>query len=228
MEDDQDLRVTLADYLNARGLDITEAMSGIGFYRALRSSAFDVAILDVNLPDASGFELAREIATKEGCGIIFLTARAEGNDRIEGYAAGADLYLTKPVEGEELFLAIQNLARRVSGGARSTVSTQPGHLACWWLDMTRGLLIAPSGRSFSLTGREIMLLQYFAEAGQGAIITRVALTELMGYDRLNPESRSLDAVLRRLRQKVHAAEVVLPLHAIHSVGFRFAAPLQIT
>jgi len=89
------------------------------FYTTLMEGDFDVAILDVNLPDVSGFELARVISSSRPMGVIMLTARTGRDDRIKGYEEGADLYLTKPVDGEELALAIANLARRVRSAALS-------------------------------------------------------------------------------------------------------------
>jgi two-component system torCAD operon response regulator TorR len=113
VEDDHDLRQSIADYLHLRAFDVTDVDSAFGFYRALAEKEFDIAILDVNLPDASGFDLARRISSGDRLGVIILTARTTRDDRIKGYEEGADLYLTKPVDGEELALAIGNLARRL-------------------------------------------------------------------------------------------------------------------
>ncbi|PTD19571.1 response regulator transcription factor [Sphingomonas fennica] len=227
VEDDGELRLAIADYLRLRGLDIVEAESGIGYFQALRTGRFDVAVLDVNLPDISGLELARDLAGEHNCGIIVLTARSARQDRIEGYSAGADIYLTKPVDTEELFLAIQNLSRRLSRTSQPLGLERPESSLSWWLDLSRGLLIAPSGRSITLTGRELLLMQHIAEAQQGATVSRTDLITVLGYRTLPPESRSLDAVLRRLRQKAMAADITLPLHSIHSLGFRFTAPISI-
>ncbi|WP_163484600.1 response regulator transcription factor, partial [Escherichia coli] len=90
-------------------IHVTEAASGIALYKALRQESYDIAVLDVNLPDISGFELARDLAPQAEMGIIMLTARTGRDDRVRGYADGADLYLTKPVDSEELALAIVNL-----------------------------------------------------------------------------------------------------------------------
>ncbi len=124
VEDDHDLRHGIADYLRLQAIDVTDVASGIGFYTALNHNDFDEAILDVNLPDVSGFELARAASSGKRMGVIMLTARANREDRINGYEHGADLYLTKPVDGEELALAIGNLARRIRA-----IATPAAHAA---------------------------------------------------------------------------------------------------
>lgn len=231
VEDDRDLRQGLADYLRLSGITVTDVASGIAFYKALRADSFDIAILDVNLPDASGFELARDLsAEKGGTGIIMLTARTGREDRIQGYAEGADLYLTKPVDGEELLLAVRNLARRIHDAGAEAERADPASHAkpaastAWQIDTLRHRLITPDGVPLQLSGRELMLLECFARAG-GGTIARADLAKHLGYSDMGSESRSLDAVLRRLRQKAQDCGVDLPLRVIHAVGIRFAAPL---
>lgn len=92
VEDDHDLRQSVADYLRLRKIDVTEVASGIELYKALRQERYDIAVLDVNLPDVSGFDLARDLASQKDMGVILLTARTGRDDRVRGYAGGADLY----------------------------------------------------------------------------------------------------------------------------------------
>lgn len=112
VEDNGILRQSLADYLRLCNMDVTEAASGTEFHALLPRARYDIAVLDVNLPDTSGFDLAASLSASNDMGIIMLTARARRDDRIEGYQRGADLYFTKPVDSEELAVAITNLARR--------------------------------------------------------------------------------------------------------------------
>lgn len=229
VEDDEDLRQGLADYLRLSGVTVTEAGSGVAFYRALRSAAFDVAILDVNLPDVSGFELAKDLAKDlalaRNVGVIMLTARAGRDDRMRGYAEGADVYLTKPVDSEELLHLTRNLAQRVRAARLPDVRAAPGVTPdLWVLDSVQQQLTSPMGEAISLSGRELMLLERMAEA-DGATVPRQALADHLGYGAANVESRSLDAVLRRLRQKAGDCGVDLPLRAVHAVGLRFIGRL---
>lgn len=229
VEDDHDLRQGLADYLRLSGVDVRDVTSGLELFRTLRVESFDVAILDVNLPDSSGFDLARELSAERGMGLILLTARTGRDDRIRGYAEGADLYLTKPIDGQELVLAVRNLARRVHGGvagsqpaaAETRAAAAP---APWRLDMLRHCLVPPHSDPIQLSGRELMLLEFLA-AAEGATVTRAALAEHLGYDTTAAEGRGLDAVLRRLRRKVADRDLELPVRAMHAIGVRFSAPL---
>lgn len=228
VEDDHDLRHAVADYLRLSGLDVDDVPSGIAFYKALRTSTYDIAILDINLPDTSGFELARDLASERRTGIILLTARTGREDRIRGYGEGADIYLTKPVDGEELLLAVRNLSRRIRAAtvppANSTQGASPP--AHWLLDQIHHHLVPPSGEPLPLSGREFLLLECLARAS-GATISRAEISRHLGYADHSVESRSLDAVMRRLRQKATESGLDLPLRAIHAVGIRFSAPLQL-
>lgn len=231
VEDDLDLRQGVADYLRLSGVIVTDVGSGLAFYKALRSERFDIAILDVNLPDTSGFELARDLSSEGPMGIILLTARTGRDDRVRGYAEGTDLYLTKPVDGEELLLAVRNLARRVHDARRahpaatSARSTgEPGVPGAWQLDVVGQRLLPPGSDPIHLSGRELLLLEYLAQAG-GTTVSRAELGKHLGYADVGSESRSLDAVLRRLRQKAAERQVELPLRTVHAVGIRFSAHL---
>jgi DNA-binding response OmpR family regulator len=228
VEDDHDLRQGLADYLRLSGIDVCDVASGLELYRALRVDDFDIAILDVSLPDANGFNLVRDLSAERGMGLILLTARAGRDDRIRGYAEGADIYLTKPIDGQELLLAVKNLARRVLDGASSrpapnapaTGSPAPP----WRLDILHHALVPPNEDPIQLSGRELMLLEFLARA-EGATVSRATLADYLGYGSSNSEGRGFDAVLRRLRKKAADRGLDLPLRAIHSIGVRFTAPL---
>ncbi|WP_176084488.1 response regulator transcription factor [Martelella sp. HB161492] len=222
VEDDRDLRQSLAEYLRLRGNAVTEAASGLEFYKALRNASFDIAILDVNLPDCSGFDLAAELAPDaRRTGIIMLTARTGREDRIRGYGEGADLYMTKPVDGNELLLAIRNLARRLPDIA----AVPQAQAAAWKLDLRGYLLITPAERKIDLTAREMQLLTLLAEAG-GQPVSRTTLSEAFGFED-RPEARGIDAITQRLKQKAASIDVDLPMKTIRSVGISFAADLEI-
>lgn len=231
VEDDHDLRHAIADYLRLRGFDVTDVASGLGFYKALSLEEFDISILDVNLPDVSGFDLARDVSSSRSMGVIMMTARTGLDDRIKGYEEGADLYLTKPVDGKELALAIVNLTRRIrphlqrkpivaeTNGFRTTGPV-------WRLELGRHLLTSPQGRPISLSGRETMLLEQLA-LGEGATLSRPAIEALFGHINPDPESRRIDAALQRLRLKAKQAGTEMPLQIVHAVGVRFVGTLDI-
>lgn len=221
VEDDDDLREGLAENLRLNGMLVTEADSGTAFHAARHSKSFDVAILDVNLPDANGFDLAASmVGDAMRPGVIMLTARTGQADRIRGYAEGADLYMTKPVAGEELLLAVRNLARRIQRAVPAATTT-------WKLDLLLRRLVSPDGRLINLSGREILLIEQFV-GKKGEPIMRYALSETLGYGTPGPENRALDAVLRRLRQKFSDAGLEAPLTSVNNLGIRFIPPLIMT
>jgi DNA-binding response OmpR family regulator len=225
VEDDDELREGLAETLRLSGMAVTEAGSGMAFRTAWRTQRFDVAILDVNLPDTNGFELAKTIARDESRpGIIMLTARTGQQDRIQGYAEGADLYMTKPVVGEELLLAVRNLARRTRHAGPQ--ENQKTGMPAWLLDIRLNRLTAPDGRVLDLSSRETMLIEQFANAGDTPI-PRFTLAELMGYGAPSAENRGLDVAIRRLRQKMIDAGLEPPIVPVHGVGIRFYGQLRI-
>ena len=225
VEDDVEVREGLAENLRLNGLSVYEAATGSEFHTALATTEVDVAIIDVNLPDANGFELARTMADNEGRpGVIILTARTGRQDRLQGYSDGADLYLTKPVDNDELVLAVRNLAKRIVRFRADRIRPDRDDPA-WRLDVARKLLTAPNGRVLILTGKEVMLLEMFARAA-GKPLSRSYLASVMGYGPPGPEHRGLDAALRRLKQKAGKQKAELPLLVVHSIGIRFVGDLE--
>jgi len=115
VEDDADLRDGLVEYLGASGMDVVGVGCGLHFYEALATSGFDIAVLDITLPDTDGYAIAAFLSARTGLGIVLMTGRARREDRIRGFGSGADLYFVKPVRPREMRLAIVNLARRLRG-----------------------------------------------------------------------------------------------------------------
>lgn len=226
VEDDADLREALTENLRLNGISVLEVETGAAFRAAVQDRRVDAAIIDVNLPDASGFELARELQGRsDRPGIVILTARSGRQDRLLGYAGGADLYMTKPVDNEELVLAVRNLARRVAD-ARRAADEPPARAPAWQLDLVRRLLVAPDGTVLVLSGREATLLELLQEAG-GRPLSRIHLGAVMGYGAPGPEHRGLDQAIRRLRHKASQRGLDLPLLVVQALGIRFVAPLEI-
>ncbi len=231
VEDDKDLRQSLADYLRLSDMLVTEAASGIEFYRALKLGRYDIAVLDVNLPDANGFDLAADIAGGHDTGVIILTARTGRDDRVRGYGEGADIYLTKPVDSEELALAIGNLARRTrhslaAATSRRDTSVSAGKDIPWQLDRRRKTLDVPGVATVKLSARETVLLEHLARHA-GTTVSRSEIAGLFGDTEPDPESRRLDAAVGRLRAKLKAEGLDLPLQVVHAVGLRFVGAVSI-
>ncbi|MDW5317155.1 response regulator transcription factor [Rhizobium sp. PL01] len=226
VEDDFDLRQGLTDFLRLNAFAVTAVANGREFDQAFATEMFDVAIVDVNLPDTNGFDLTRLISGKTNIGIIMLTARTMREDRLKGYAEGANLYLTKPVDGDELVFAIRNLAGRIKqAGGTSSARSESG--PNWYYDGTAQRLVSPQGTAIILSGREAKLLVKLAEE-KGRVVSRAVLSRAMGYPETSLETRSIDAVLRRLRSKARDAGIALPIHVTHALGFHFAGAIDLS
>lgn len=214
IEDDVELREELKDFLRDLGHGLVEAATFKEGRACLASHKIDIAIIDRRLPDGDGLALAREdIAPSPRPGIIFLTARDLAVDRIEGYEVGADHYLTKPVNLDELAVIIKSLGRRLQLEAQ------------WRLNMALGTLKAPNGRLIAITGLEAAFLDMLARHPHSPLDRRELITGL-GKDYRNYDPRNLDALLRRLRKKVHAGSGQdLPIHTRHGLGYQLIEPL---
>jgi DNA-binding response OmpR family regulator len=231
VEDDHDLRQSVADYLRLRKINVTEVASGIALYRALRQERYDIAVLDVNLPDVSGFDLARDLGSQRDIGIIMLTARTGRDDRVRGYADGADLYLTKPFDSEELALAIANLCRRIRrASAQKTAEAPtlvvPGVNVPWRLDRQSQTLRASEGAAVKLSARETILLEYMAQR-PAATVSRDEISTLFSQVELAPESRRIDAAFARLRAKLKAVGLEPPVQVVHGAGLRLVRMIHV-
>lgn len=158
VEDNEILRQELVLYLSDEGFAARGVDTGEELNRALQAESADILILDLNLPEEDGIDIARRIRNAlPEVGIVMLTARMRANDRLEGYAAGADVYLTKPTRPKELVAVINNLFARLRVGAGP---------APWQLDMAELSLRSPKGARIELSAGEARLLKEFALCGQ--------------------------------------------------------------
>lgn len=194
VEDNETLRDELVLYLSEEGFAVRGVGSGEELNQAIEAQLTDILILDLNLPEEDGISITQRIRRSlPGVGIILLTARMRSTDRLEGYASGADVYLTKPARPEELVAVVKNLFARL--GVR--MSPMP-----WQLDMAGLKLQSPTGVQIELTGSEARLLKDLAMNGQfldhGTLLSRFgeeAQTEKVNRARM-------EVLISRLRTKL--------------------------
>lgn len=222
VEDDTELRASLADALTASGHDIVAVGSAIELYQQMADGQFEAAILDVNLPHYDGLSIASYLSEKTDMAIVMITGRSASEDRVKGYLSGADLYLVKPVDCEELSAALDSLVRK----RRNRAASAPIAAEAWRLDLSAFRLSAPGGSRVLLTRREVQLLEHLTQT-PGAMFARNDILALLGYDTSDPESRALDAAISRLRAKVQAeCGIALPLQTVQGVGFVFHGAIR--
>ncbi len=195
LEDDPAQRLLLAAYLRTSGCQVREAES-LGQGRAfLEEGAPSLALVDLNLPDGDGLELAREMI-RRGIPVIIVTSRPQ--DRIPALELGADDYLDKPYQPRELLARVQNVLRRC--GQRASGSIRFG---TFLLDLERRQVRADDGGEIGLTRGEFDLLAALARA-QGRVASRADLAELVSPDGNGAGGRSVDVLVSRLRHKLEA------------------------
>jgi len=199
IDDDAELGVMLNTFLGGEGLAVRHVTHGDAGLAAIREHMPDAVVLDVMLPDMSGFDVLRAIRAASQVPVIMLTARGEDTDRIIGLELGADDYLPKPFNPRELAARLRAVLRRTAG----EVTDQPIPM------LTAGALeLDPRSRSamlhgerLRLTGAEFAILERLL-AEPGAIVSRDALAEHALGRRLTPYDRSIDTHVSRLRTKL--------------------------
>lgn len=225
VEDDPDLRESIVEWMSMHDTPITAVGSAAEFYKALLGQAFQIAVLDLNLPDQEGFVLAEYARANYQMGIIILTARSGIDDKLKGYQSGADAYLVKPVDCRELAAVILSVAARMQAATPVEASTIPSTEG-WQILLTQWELRHGQSLAISLSQKELRLLELLAAQPGSAVQKRTILALLYQRDDFH-SSRSLDTLIRRLRAKVLSQlGLEIPLRTVHSVGYCFAGEIR--
>jgi two-component system phosphate regulon response regulator OmpR len=193
VDDDVRLRDLLNQFLAHHGFRVSTAADTATAAAMLQSLAFDLLVLDVMVPGEDGVAFTRRLRETSEVPILLLTAMSEKQDRIAGLLSGADDYLTKPFEPDELLLRIRAILRRVPPSKPATVV----QFGAFTFDVAREQLL--QGReALHLTAGEASLLRILAEAAGSAI----ARDELLTRSRLSGGERTVDVTVTRLRRKI--------------------------
>ena len=199
IEDDDGIRLALSMALEDEGYDVRQAPNGEDGLAEFRRTPPDLVLLDLRLPDMSGFDVCRALRAESIVPIIMITAQTDTHDMVAGLEAGADDYVTKPVVPKELAARIRALLRRVQlqGKTTAPLATRFGDIE---IRREQGIVLK-AGIELNLTKTEFRLMCEFADHA-GAVLSRDQLLErVWGYEYLG-DSRLVDAHVRRLRLKV--------------------------
>jgi DNA-binding response OmpR family regulator len=200
IEDDDQIRLALTMALEDEGYKVYEAPDGASGLAAFAEHDPELVLLDLRLPDMSGFDVCRALRASSIVPIIIITAQTDTYDLVAGLEAGADDYITKPVVPKELAARIRALLRRVQLQESSSSPPRATRLGDVELRRQQGVVLK-AGREVSLTKTEYRLLCEFADHA-GAVLSRDQLLErVWGYEYLG-DSRLVDAHVRRLRVKI--------------------------
>ncbi|HOP43448.1 MAG: response regulator transcription factor [Flavobacteriales bacterium] len=221
VEDDPNLGSLLAQYLVAKGYDVTHRTDGEQGWEAYRTGRFDLLVLDVMMPRKDGFTLAREIRQKDrGTPIIFLTAKSMKQDTIQGFQSGGDDFVTKPFSMEELLLRIAAVLKRTKGITEEEEPMEAQVIGTFTFDPRKQLLVG-GDQERKLTTKESELLRLLCQHRNGLLERPLALQEIWGDDNYF-NGRSMDVYIAKLR-KYLKADPEVEIVNIHGKGFRLVA-----
>jgi len=218
-EDDPNLSVVLKDFLEMLGFSIDLCINGDEGIKAFKEKRFDLCILDVMMPRKDGFTLAREIREiNENIPIIFLTARSLKEDRIQGFKAGCDDYITKPFSTEELSLRIKAILKRCSIQNQLITSQKPVFEIGGYVLDHNNLILSYRNEEITLTKKEADLLKLLCENRNNLVTRETALRSIWGNDNYFV-GRSMDVFITRLRKYLKNDERI-SITNVHGTGFR--------
>lgn len=220
VEDEDLLRARLVKALDDSGYVVDSASDGkAGLFQATEYD-YDAAIIDLGLPELDGISLIKAVRAKGRMfPILILTARDNWTDKVAGLDAGADDYVVKPFQIEEIKARLNALLRRAAGFAKPTLDF--AHLS---LDTTAHRLLV-DGRETELTAYEYKVLEYLM-LHPGKVVSKTELTEHLYDQDHDRDSNVLEVFIRRLRQKLDPDETLKPIDTIRGQGYRFNVPAR--
>ncbi len=200
IEDDRDIRAALRLALEDEGYKVLEAADGTSGLKSFSTETVDLVLLDLRLPDMSGFDVCRELRSKSLVPIIMVTAQTDTHDLVAGLEAGADDYVTKPVVAKELAARIRAALRRTTLLSTNFATLDRFSVHDVEMRSDQGIVLK-NNVELPLTKTEYRLLHVFME-NANKVLSRDQLLELVwGYEYLG-DSRLVDAHIRRLRLKI--------------------------
>ena len=215
VEDDNTIIMGLSYALREEGYGVTTCRDTVSAQKKIKIQDFDLAILDVSLPDGNGYDLCREIKKVSDTPIIFLTVFNEESNVVKGLDMGADDYIAKPFRLRELLSRVRTVLRRAGGDERDII-----RMNGLTIDTSKGIVMK-NGTEIPLTALEYRLLQTFA-TNRGQLLTRRQLLEEIwdaGGDFVN--DNTLTVYIKRLREKIEEdPQHPVLLQTVRGMGYR--------
>jgi two-component system response regulator MprA len=212
VEDDEDIAQALQRSLRMEGYEVHTVADGKAALEHERAFAPDLVILDLGLPELDGLEVARSLRDGDDVPILILTARDALESRVEGLDAGADDYLVKPFERQELLARMRALLRRRPPRGSAPLRVSDLSLNVDTHEVVRG------ERTIELTQREFELLEYLMRNERIVISRQRLLDEVWGYDPFST-TNTIEVFVSNLRRKLEAEDEPRLLHTIRGAGY---------
>lgn len=214
VEDEKRLADTLAELLHRRGYAVDVSYDGVSGLDNARSGIYDLVLLDAMLPELDGFSLLQQLrAGGETVPVLMLTARSDLSDRVRGLDCGADYYLTKPFETEELLACIRSLLRR-GGETADSGATAFGDLHL----RQSTFLLSCDDRSVRLSRREYDLMELLMKNGSQIVSKEQLILKVWGYDSA-AEDNNVEVYISFLRRKLAHLRSRVQIKTLRMVGY---------
>jgi two-component system alkaline phosphatase synthesis response regulator PhoP len=223
VEDEENLLKIIRLNLELEGYAVTTAVTGIEALKEFRKNQFDMILLDVMLPEMNGFDVCEEIRKEnKEVPVLFLTAKGSGEDRIQGLKLGADDYLTKPFNLEELLLRVQILLKRSANNIRtSNPAPDTFKFGNNEINFITYEIKDVNGERTQISKREIALLKLLTERRNEVISREEILDKVWGTD-VYPSSRTIDNYILAFRKYFEKNQrEPQHFHSIRGVGYKF-------
>ena len=213
VEDEEKIARFMEMELAYEGYGVAKAFDGRTGLELARSGGFDIIILDIMLPGLNGMEVLRRIRRSSSVPVIMLTARDTIVDKVTGLDGGADDYMTKPFEIEELLARIRNALRKKNASGSARTLTASGLV----LDIDRHEA-AVGGVPVELTKKEFDLLRYLLENKDMVLTREILLEKVWGFDYAG-DTNAVDVYIRYLRGKIDEVFGIKLIHTVRGVGY---------
>jgi two-component system response regulator MprA len=217
VEDDTDIADVLRRTLRQEGHEVRSAGDGVEALTVAEEFMPDLVILDLGLPNLDGVEVCRRLRADSDVPILILTARADTGDRVEGLDSGADDYLVKPFERQELLARLRALMRRRPPRGSASLAVGDLRLNPDTHEVYRG------DRRIDLTNREFELLEHLMRNERLVVSRERLLEEVWGYDP-TAMTNTIDVFISNLRRKLEAGDEPRVLHTKRGAGYVVRAP----
>ena len=215
IEDSVRLADTIADALRDENYIVDIANDGLQGYENAASGIYDMLILDLMLPKMNGYEVLSSLR-KDGndVPVLILSARTELDDKIQGFTVGADDYVTKPFEIQELLMRIQAISRRRIH--QDILRPHAGNLS--FDSNTCEISNTSTGKSMKISGKEMQLCEFLLINQNQVLEKEQIATKIWGYDS-NAEYNNVEVYISFLRRKFHHLQVNVTIRAVRGVGY---------